>query len=160
MTQDAVQGWAPVYPHILYEEPGKAIAWLSRVFGFRELVRMARPDGTIITSKLEGPDGGLVMVAASSPDFKAWIRERVPGFHEQPDRPWPILSHTTTVLVRDVDTHHDRAKAEGATILMTPTDQPWGLRSYAAVDLEGHQWEFSQVLRLVDPEDWGATRIG
>jgi uncharacterized glyoxalase superfamily protein PhnB len=65
----------------------------------------------------------------------------------------------TTVLVSDVDAHYQRATDEGAIILMTPTDQPWGLRSYAAIDLQGHQWEFSQVLRTVEPEAWGATRI-
>jgi uncharacterized glyoxalase superfamily protein PhnB len=118
-----------VYPHLRYEEPGKAIAWLSRVFGFRERVRMARPDGGIIVAKLESPGSGLVLVAGSSPDFDQWIRERVPDFREQQGRPWPHLSHTTTVLVSDVDAHHKRASDEGATILMMPTDQPWGLRS-------------------------------
>jgi uncharacterized glyoxalase superfamily protein PhnB len=159
MIDDVVRGWPPVYPHVHYDEPGEAIAWLSRVFGFRERVRMARPDGSVITAKLESPGGGLVMVAGSSPDFHQWIRERVPGFREQQGRPWPNLSHTTTVLVSDVDAHHQRASDEGATILMAPTDQPWGLRSYAAIDLEGHQWEFSQLLRSVEPKAWGATRI-
>ncbi len=116
-------------------------------------------DGTVITSKLEGPEGGLVMVAGSSPDFQAWVRERVPGFHEQQQPPWPNLSHATTVLVSDVDAHYERAKTAGATMVMAPTDQPWGLRSYAAIDLEGHQWEFSQMLRIVEPEAWGAIRI-
>lgn len=160
VTEDVVRGWATVYPHLRYEEPSEAIAWLSRVFGFREPVRMAGPDGAIITSKLEGPEGGLLMVAGSSPGFTDWIQERVPGFREQQERPWPYLSHTTTVMVGDVDAHYERAKAGGATVLMTPTDQPWGLRSYAAIDLEGHQWEFSQTLRVVEPEAWGATRIG
>jgi len=159
VTNDVVRGWAPVYPHIRYQEPREAIAWLRRVFGFRERVRMARPDGTIITSKLESPGGGLVMVAGSSPESTEWIRERVPELREQKERPWPNLSHTTTVMVSDVDAHHKRAKAGGATILMSPTDQPWGLRSYAAIDLEGHQWEFSETLRIVEPEAWGATRI-
>ena len=159
MSGDVVRGWAPVYPHIRYQEPAEAIAWLTRVFGFRERVRMARPDGSIITSKLEAPGGGLVMVAGSSPEFTEWIRERLPGFREQTEQPWPNLSHTTTVLLSDVDGHHEQAKAEGATILMTPEDQPWGLRSYAALDLEGHQWEFSQLLKVVEPESWGASRI-
>jgi len=149
-----------VYPHLRYAEPREAIAWLTRVFGFRERVRMSQPDGTVITAKLEGPGGGLVLVAGSSPEFEEWVRERVPGFREQVERPWPNLSHTTTVLVSDVDAHYERAKAEGATLLTAPTDQPWGLRSYSAIDLEGHHWEFSQVVRLVQPEDWGPTRIG
>ena len=159
MIDDVVRGWAPVYPHLRYQEPGEAIVWLSRVFGFRERVRMTGPDGGIIVAKLESPGGGLVMVAGRSPDFQQWIRERVPDFREPPGRPWPHLSHTTTVLVSDVDAHHQRATDEGATILMDPTDQPWGLRSYAAIDLEGHQWEFSQLLRILEPEAWGATRF-
>jgi uncharacterized glyoxalase superfamily protein PhnB len=99
------------------------------------------------------------MVAGSSPDFDQWIRERVPDFREQQGRSWPHLSYTTTVLVSDVDAHHKRASDEGATILMMPTDQPWGLRSYAAIDLEGNQREISQLLHTVEPEAWGATRI-
>jgi uncharacterized glyoxalase superfamily protein PhnB len=50
----------------------------------------------------------------------------------------PNLSHTT-VVVSDVDAYHRRRSDEGATILMAPTDQPRGLRSNAAIDLEGHQ---------------------
>lgn len=95
MSDDIVHEWAPIYPHIHHQEPREAIDWLTRVFGFRERVRMAEPDGTIITSKLEGPGGGL-----------------------------------------------------------------WGLRTYLAIDLQGHQWEFGQTLRIVEPEEWGATRIG
>jgi uncharacterized glyoxalase superfamily protein PhnB len=159
VTKDLVRGWSPVYPHLHYREPGEAIAWLTRVFGFRELVRMAEPDGTLITSKLESPGGGLVMVARSSPEFTEWIRERVPDFREQRERPWPNISHATTVIVGDVDAHYKRAMTEGAAILTAPTDQPWGLRSYAAIDLEGHQWEFSQTLGVIEPEAWGATRI-
>ena len=159
LTDDIVHGWTPVYPHVRYQDPGDAIAWLTRAFGFRERVRMAEPDGTIITSKLETPGGGLVMVAGASPDFQTWIRERVPEFRQPDERPWPNLTHTTTVMVGNVDAHYERARATGATILMPPTDQPWGLRVYAAFDPEGHQWEFSQILRTIEPEEWGATRI-
>ena len=63
------------------------------------------------------------------------------------------------MTVTDVNAHYEQAKAAGATILMPPTDHPWGLRSYAAIDLEGHQWEFSQILQIVEPEAWGAVRI-
>jgi len=113
----------------------------------------------VITSKLEAPGGGLVMVAGMSPDFVDWMRARVPGFREQTDAPWPNLSHGVTVMVSDVDAHYELAQTRGATVLMPPADQPWGLRSYAALDLEGHQWEFSQTIQLVAPETWGATRI-
>jgi uncharacterized glyoxalase superfamily protein PhnB len=159
MSDDIVRGWTSVYPHVRYEEPRAAIDWLTRVFGFRERVRMARPDGGIIISKLETPGHGLVMVAGVSPDFTAWMRERVPDLREPEVRPWPNLSHTTTVVVSDADAHYENAVDAGATILTAPTDQPYGLRTYAALDLEGHQWEFSQILSIVEPEVWGAMRI-
>jgi PhnB protein len=159
LHKDLVHGWTEVYPHLRYEDPTGAIAWLTRVFAFRELVRMAEPDGSVITSKLETPGGGLVMVAGSSQEFAEWIRERVPGFQERRGHPWPNVSHTTTVIVDDVDAHYGRAEAEGATIVMPPTDHPWGLRSYAAIDVGGHQWEFAQILHIVEPEAWGAARL-
>ncbi len=159
MPDDVVRGWATIYPHLRYRDPIAASEWLCRVFGFRERVRMSMPDGYFITSKLEGPDGGLVMVAGITPGLEAWLRERVPGFRPQSGHPWPDLSHVTTVQVKDVDAHHAHAQSAGATILMPPADQPWGLRVYSVIDFEGHQWEFSQVLDLVDPEAWGATRV-
>jgi uncharacterized glyoxalase superfamily protein PhnB len=148
-----------VFPHIRYEEPGPAVAWLTRVFGLREQVRLAGDDGTVYVSELEGPDGGRLMVGGVTPAYKAMIRQRVPDFREPNERPWPNLSHSTTVIVADVDAHHGHARAQGATILTTPDDQPWGIREYEALDLEGHHWQFGQVIRLVAPEEWGAHRV-
>jgi uncharacterized glyoxalase superfamily protein PhnB len=54
-----------------------------------------------------------------------------------------IPTHTITVIVDDVDAHFERAEREGAAVLAAPRDQPWGVRSYAALDPEGHQWEFA-----------------
>jgi uncharacterized glyoxalase superfamily protein PhnB len=157
MTQDLTREWALIYPHIRYDEPDEAIDWLIRVFGFRERVRMPRSGGGVIVAKLEGPGGGLMMVAGRDEEFVDWLRERVPEVREQDARPWPNLTHSTTALVPDVDAHHDRARARGATVIMPPTDHPWGLRSYAALDREGHQWEFAHVQRLLEPEAWGAS---
>jgi uncharacterized glyoxalase superfamily protein PhnB len=159
VAEDFVRGWAPIYPHLRYRDPVAAIAWLERVFGLRERMRMPRPNGGIIVSKLESPGGGLAMVAGYSADFLDWIRGRVPDARVSEPPPWPHLFHSVTVLVADVDAHHATAMREGATVLMPPTDHPWGLRTYAALDIEGHQWEFAQVLRTVEPEFWGAMRI-
>jgi uncharacterized glyoxalase superfamily protein PhnB len=51
------------------------------------------------------------------------------------------------VVVDDVDAHHERARAAGATIAAAPADQPHGSRIYRAVDPEGHRWIFSQPIR-------------
>ncbi len=97
MSTDLSREWATVYPHLRYRDPVAAIDWLRRVFGFRERVRMARPDGSIIVAKLEGPDGGLVMIAGLSPELNDWVRERLPIFGHSSEQPWPDLSHVTTV---------------------------------------------------------------
>ena len=64
------------------------------------------------------------------------------------------------LYVGDVDAHHERAAAEGATIHLPPEDTPYGDRRYDTEDLEGHRWSFAQVLREVEPEEWGATATG
>jgi len=97
MSGDIVQGWATVYPHIRYEKPVEAIAWLVRAFGFRERVRHGASRRKLHHAKVETPGGGLVMVAGSSPDFTEWVRQRVPDLREPPEKPWPNLSHSTTV---------------------------------------------------------------
>ena len=43
-------------------------------------------------------------------------------------------------------------------MISEPTDQPWGLRDYEAVDLEGRQWNFSQHLHDTEPRDWARRR--
>jgi uncharacterized glyoxalase superfamily protein PhnB len=159
MTEHATTSWAPVYPHLTYQNPVEAIAWLSKAFGLRELVRMDKPDGTFITSKLEPPQGGLIMIKGHSRDFIDWLRQSVPELTEQEQLPHPHLGHAISVLVADVDAHFEQAKAGGARILSEPADQPWGLRVYSALDLEGHQWEFVKPVREVEPEQWGARRV-
>jgi hypothetical protein len=51
--------------------------------------------------------------------------------------------------VDDVRAHCDRARAAGAEIVQEPTDQPYGDRTYRALDLEGHVWNFRQSVRTV-----------
>jgi uncharacterized glyoxalase superfamily protein PhnB len=99
------------------------------------------------------------MVGGVSPAYRAMIQQMVPDYHEPQERPWLNLSHSTTVLMGGVDAHHDHARAERATILTPPRDQSWGIREYEAIDLEGHHWQFGQVVRSVVPEDWGAQRV-
>ena len=113
-------------------------------------------DGDFITAKLETPAGGLIMVTGDSDE---WLREQVPGLPPREKLPSPHVGHTISAMVPDVDAHFLKAKAGGATILLEPTDQPWGLRVYSALDPEGHQWEFVKELRSVQPEEWGARRV-
>lgn len=135
-------GHPRVVPHLHYQDPFAALAWLCRVFGFAERVRFDRGEDNV-TARLEGPNGGVVMISGLGDDFRAWMRDRAPRFEEATGRSWPLLTHAVTVIVDNVDAHYQQAEREGAVVLTAPKDQPWGLRSYAALDPEGHQWEFA-----------------
>jgi uncharacterized glyoxalase superfamily protein PhnB len=148
-----------VYVHLSYERPADAVEWLSQVFGLQEMIRMDRGEGDLLLSMLAGPYGGMVVISGLTEDFKDWMRQRAPGFRDLDERPWPYLSHAISVHVPDVDKHYERSREESATVLAPPEDQPRGVRSYAVLDLEGHQWEFVQPLRAVEPETWGARRV-
>jgi uncharacterized glyoxalase superfamily protein PhnB len=46
--------------------------------------------------------------------------------------------------VDDLAAHYERACAAGARITQAPTLQFYGDRTYRALDLEGHVWNFQQ----------------
>jgi PhnB protein len=64
------------------------------------------------------------------------------------------------VFVDDVDRHFAVVKKAGVETLHGPVDKPWGLRQYIVKDREGHMWEFSQHVRDVPAQDWGAVTTG
>jgi uncharacterized glyoxalase superfamily protein PhnB len=136
-------GFPRVVPALLYEDVGAAADWLARVFGLRELLRWTSPEGWVGHSDME-LEGGIIMLDGAIPEYK------------KPNSDGHVCDYMV-VFVRDVDSHFDRAKREGATIVSGPADKPWGLRQYMARDLEGHVWEFTQHIRDVKPEDWGAV---
>jgi uncharacterized protein (DUF952 family)/uncharacterized glyoxalase superfamily protein PhnB len=124
---------AVVIPQLVYSDVGAAIDWLCDTFGFA--LRWQAGDHR---AQLEVPGGGCVVVTEA--------------------RSSAVLPGGNSVLVRvgDVDGHHARARERGATIINPPRDQPYGERQYTAEDLGGHQWEFSQSIADLAPEDWGA----
>lgn len=145
-----------VIPHLRYERPAEAIPWLARVFAFVERTRLSGPNGRIYVAELVCPGGAVIMVGGQLP---AAAFEKLPGYRPPQDRGWPHLTHSTTVLMPEVDEHFRRARAEGATVLSEPRDQKWGIREYEALDLEGHHWQFGYRLREVQPHEWGARPV-
>ena len=152
----------PVLPQLRYEYPSEAIAWLCRVFGFTEQVRLSGPDGEVYISEIVSPGGGMVMIAGPFDEReKTRLRNALVDYRDiaVAEQPWPNLSYSITAIVPDVDAHYEAARAEGAQILVPPQDQPWGLRDYEVLDLDGRLWNFSQHLNDVEPEDWGAKQV-
>lgn len=51
-----------------------------------------------------------------------------------------------TVTVQDVDASVDALRAAGVEVLNGPQDRPWGVRTAAFADPDGHVWEFAAAI--------------
>jgi uncharacterized glyoxalase superfamily protein PhnB len=128
---------------ISYEDGIAALDWLGRAFGFKEIRRLAGPDGRLSHGEMRAGDG-LIMLASPTPDYQSPKRHREIC---EPARRWsavPWVVDGVLVLVRNLDRHFARAKAAGATILSAIEAGPPG-RRYRAEDLEGHRWFFMEA---------------
>jgi uncharacterized glyoxalase superfamily protein PhnB len=131
---------APVIPVLIYPDVREAVAWLSAAFGFSERVRI----GDNHRAQLRFGDGGLIVG-----DVRG---------DRRPPRPGEV-THSVMVRVQDARAHCERARENGARILMEPTDFQYGERQYSAEDPAGHQWTFSETLADVVPEEWGGESV-
>lgn len=129
-----------VTPVLTYPDVGAAVAWLTRVFGFVEHVRIGNHRAQL------GLDDGALVVADAS-------------YGRRPPDVDATSTHSVMVRVHDLDAHYKAALAAGASILSEPADHPYGERQYAAADLAGHRWLFTQSIADVAPEDWGGTTV-
>jgi len=132
---------ATVVPILVYEDVGAAVDWLCKTFGFKERLRMATPAGVVMHAQLEVAECAL-MLGRQGGEFR-------------PPRAGEV-SQYVTVHVEDVDAHFERSRRGGARIVSPPADQPFGERQYTAEDPGGHRWTFSQSVKDVAPEAWGA----
>lgn len=132
-----------VLPHVVYENVAEALAWLANAFGFEEHYRY-------------GESGGLVQ-GAQIHRGKAYIMLKSARGDARSPQQLGGWTQSLTVFVENVDAHYEQTKSAGAQIIEELHDVMYGERQYAALDLEGHHWLFSQHIRNVKPEEWGAT---
>ncbi|MDE3150324.1 MAG: VOC family protein [Acidobacteriota bacterium] len=131
---------ATVIPVLIYPDVRAAVAWLCAAFGFQERVQI----GENHRSQLKVGDGAVII---------GDIR-----YDRRPPRADEV-THSVTVRVEDVRAHCQRARDNGARILMEPTDFEYGERQYNAEDFAGHQWTFSETIADIAPEDWGGKTV-
>jgi PhnB protein len=131
-----------VTPYLLYGDAAAAIEYLERVFGCRETLRSVGDNGRVNHAEMRFPEGGEIMLGGPG------------GGYRNPTQ----LGEATSlvhVYVDDVDAHYARAVGAGAVIERELADQPYGDRTYAAVDPEGQRWFFASRVEEVAPEAWG-----
>jgi uncharacterized glyoxalase superfamily protein PhnB len=132
-----------IVPYLLYEDAEAALDFLSRAFGFQEVLRYTGEQGYVNHAEMRIGDG-VIYLGDPGDDYRnpKQLGQETVGIY---------------VVVDDVDAHCERARAAGAEITREPTDEEYGDRMYHARDLEGHRWYFAQHIREVAPEEWGAT---
>ena len=107
-----------IYPFMRFADTHAPLEWLSRAFGFEELVVYRGDDGAVHHAEMSlGPV--IVMFGPGDP-----------------------ASQGVYVAVEDADEHYEQAKAAGAEITREIEDTDYGSREYTARDLEGHVWSF------------------
>jgi uncharacterized glyoxalase superfamily protein PhnB len=139
MPDNASPAVQRIIPMLAYEDAPAAIDFLCNAFGFGERFRMPMPDGTIGHAEVV-LDDNVVMLATAWKAAGMASPQDLSGVHSQ-----------LYCNVPDVDAHYARAKAAGAIVIAEPADQPYGARTYRAVDLEGHRWIFGSELRESSP---------
>jgi uncharacterized glyoxalase superfamily protein PhnB len=129
-----------VLPHITYRNLEEAVLWLTNAFGFAEHYRYGAP--------LSG-----VQVRAGS----AWIM-LIQAPHGQPTpKELGFGTQSLTIFIPEIESHYQRARSAGVTILEDLHETVYGELQYAAEDLDGHHWLFSRHAKDVSPDQWGAT---
>jgi uncharacterized glyoxalase superfamily protein PhnB len=138
-------GWPRVSVAVFYDDALAAINWLCRAFGFEVRLKVLTPEGRLQHSELLYGEG-VIMVGqngkSSDPARLTCSPRSIGGANTQ----------SIMIYVDDVDEHCARARAAGAKIDSEPTlhdygEDYWADRSYAARDLEQHQWWFTQRVR-------------
>jgi uncharacterized glyoxalase superfamily protein PhnB len=114
-----------------YRNAPEAIEWLCRVFGFEKHAVYPGPNNTIMHAELT-LGGGMIMLGSISESGYSRLMK-------QPDEIGGAETGTS-LIVRDADAVHARAKAAGAEMVFDIEDKPYGGRGFTCRDPEGHIW--------------------
>ena len=127
---------------LFYEDPGAALEWLERAFGFEVAVVIRDAEDRVVHAEMRYGDGAI-MIGAGWAQFTASPLnvggKNTQGVHVQ--------------VSGDLQAHCERARGAGAVILQEPLDQFWGERTYRAGDPESHVWTFAKGVRPVTREE-------
>jgi uncharacterized glyoxalase superfamily protein PhnB len=123
-----------IVPYLSYVDAKAAMGFLGKAFGFETVQAFDGADRRLMHGEMRFGDG--VIMLGSVEEAPA---TQSPGIY---------------VVVGDVDAHHERAVAAGATIVYPPEDTEFGTRRYRARDPEGHEWSFGTYQPQTEAPKW------
>lgn len=128
---------------VCYRDPKAALAWLEKAFGFELVFLVEDAEGNLGHSEMRFGNACVMIGNEWSEDHKS--PASVGG------------KNTQTVHIQlsegDLDAHCERARAAGAEIIVEPTTQFYGDRTYRCKDPEGHIWTVARNVETVSVED-------
>ena len=134
-------GFNSVTPYLIVDGAGEAIEFYQRVFGARELMRMASPDGKVSHAELQIGDS-RVMLADAVPKMGFLDPKAIGGT--------PVSLH---VYLDDVDTTFGQAIDAGAEAMRPVEDQFYGDRMGVFRDPFGHVWSVATHKEDISSEE-------
>ncbi len=135
------EGYNNVMPYLIVNGAAKAIDFYKKIFGAKEIMRMADPQGRVGHAELQIGDT-RVCLADEFPQMGARGPETVGGS--------PVHLFT---YVPDVDGTVKQALAAGAKLEREVADQFYGDRMGGIKDPFGHLWYIATHKEDVSPEE-------
>ena len=121
-------------PAVRYRNALAAIEWLCTAFGFHKHLVVSDENGRFLHAHLTF--GNAMVTVLPIHDFGLDLHMK------QPDEVGGAETQTCYIHVADAVAHHDRAKTEGAEIVLELRKDLHGGRGYSCRDPEGHIWSF------------------
>jgi len=133
---------------VCYQDPKAALDWLERALGFELHMLIEDAEGRPLHAEMRFGDS-LIMVGGEWTDDhrspRALGGKNTGGVHVQLDA--------------DIDTHCAQAQAAGAEIVRELVTMPYGDRTYACRDPEGHIWSIGQTVAAMGRADHEASGV-
>ena len=126
---------------ICYRDPDALVGWITDVLGF-SVVRQFRDQGLTAHAELRRGDAVVCV-------------QRDDRGYDVPAPKGDCVGSGLYVVVdqAEVSAIHERAVAQGSTVLVAPETTPWGNLRTELLDPEGRQWSIGTYLPG-QPGDW------
>lgn len=131
----APKGYRIVTPYLSINGAARAIAFYTKIFGAKEVMRMPGSNGTVGHAEITIGDSRIMLA------------DEYPAMNFRGPRAFggtPVHIH---VYVKDADRVAKKAVAAGATLLRPVADQFYGDRSGSLEDPFGHVWHVATHIK-------------
>lgn len=125
-------------PSVRYRDAHAAIAWLERALGFVRQAVYDGPEGSVAHAQLTFGGTGMLMLGSATnagPQGESFAL---------PEEIGRKVSAVMYLVVKDCAEAWERAKAEGAEVVMELKEMDYGGRAFTVRDPEGYMWSVGE----------------